>query len=75
MKRWAQLPPVQKNFYKEHPEVANMPPEKVAYIREQNNNITASRLFMTEPLAEVPVPNPVEEFEQCFSEYPDLLRK
>lgn len=52
-----------------------MPAHKVAYIREQNNNTMASRLFLEEPIDESPVPNPVETFEQCFADYPDLLRK
>lgn len=73
MKKWAMLPPVRKNFYKEHQEVTEMPAAKVAFIREKNNNITVDRLFMDQPLAEVPIPNPIERFEQCFSEYPDLM--
>lgn len=67
------MPPLKKNFYKEQPEVTNMAPEKVAAIREQNNNTTVDRLFLDEQQSEVPIPNPIEKFEQCFSEYPDLL--
>lgn len=69
------MPPIQKNFYREHAEVASMSAEKVNYIREQNNNITVSRVFSDEPLENVPIPNPVETFEQCFADYPDILRK
>lgn len=43
--------------------------------RESNNNITVSRAFPDKPLAEVPIPNPAMTFEQCFSEYPDLLNE
>lgn len=50
-----------------------MPPEKVAAIREQNNSTTADRLITDATVDSPPVPNPVETFEQCFSEYPDLL--
>lgn len=74
-RRWAQLPPLQKNFYQEDPDVANMSAEKVEAIRLQNNNITVSRLFTGEgEKAELdPIPNPIEKFEHCFSKYPDLM--
>lgn len=52
-----------------------MSEERVAYIREQNNNTTASRLFTDNQQTDASVPNPIEQFEQCFSEYPDLLGK
>lgn len=74
MKKWTQLPELRKNFYKEHPEVAKMSAERAAYIREQNNNTTVSRLFLDEPIENAPIPNPIESFEQCFADYPDLLR-
>lgn len=50
-----------------------MSAEKVAAIREENNSTTADRLITDESVAAPPVPNPVEKFEQCFSEYEDLL--
>lgn len=46
---------------------------EVAAYREANNNITVSRAFQDKPLADVPIPNPVMNFEHCFAEYPDLL--
>lgn len=75
-RRWAALPPLQKFFYEEHPEVTNMTPERVEEIRQQNNNITVSRLFLDENGANdaaAPIPNPIEKFEQCFAKYPDLM--
>lgn len=73
-KRWAQLPPLQKHFYEEHPDVANMSLEKVAAIRMQNNNITVDRVFLEEANENSsPIPNPIEKFEQCFAKYPDLM--
>lgn len=49
---------------------------KVAAIRKENNNITVDRLFLDEnannPEATA-IPNPIETFEQCFANYPDLL--
>lgn len=70
------MPPLQKNFYEEHEDVTNMTPEYVEEIRKQNNNITASRVFLDETgeTKDVdPVPNPIEKFEQCFGQYPDLM--
>lgn len=52
-----------------------MPAEKVAAIRLANNNTVVSRLLLEEienPHTG-PIPNPVETFEQCFSDYPDML--
>lgn len=74
-RKWAELPPLMKNFYKEDPAVTNMSPEKVATIREQNNSTTVDRLMTDEKAENLPVPNPIETFEQCFDEYPDLLGK
>lgn len=64
-----------KKFYKECPEVANMSPEKVAEIRSANNNTTVDRLFLEgkDNPNTGPIPNPIEKFEQCFADYPDLL--
>lgn len=47
----------------------------VAAFRLANNNISASRAFQDQPLANEPIPNPVETFEQCFSDYPDMLEE
>lgn len=41
--------------------------------RELQNNIQVSRAFKDQPLADVPIPNPVNKFEHCFSAYPDLM--
>lgn len=66
---------MQKNFYKECPEVANMPAEKVEAIRLANNNTVVDRLYLEEKENPHtgPIPNPVESFEQCFADYPDML--
>ncbi|CAD6994563.1 unnamed protein product [Ceratitis capitata] len=71
-KRWAKCPQLTKNFYNEDPEVANLREEEVARIREQNNNVTVSRVFKKDNVPE-DIPNPVWRFEQCFASYPDLL--
>lgn len=54
-----------------------MTAEKVAAIREANNNITVDRLFLDDETGgsknSEPIPNPVEAFSQCFAKYPDLM--
>lgn len=69
------LPELKKNFYSEHPDVTEMSPETVERIRTENNNTTVDRLITDENDTKEPIPNPVEKFEQCFSEYPDMLGK
>lgn len=55
--------------------------DKVAAIRLKNNNITVQRLFLDETTdsaqksGDNDIPNPVETFEQCFEEYPELMGK
>ncbi|XP_034665458.1 ATP-dependent RNA helicase DBP2 isoform X2 [Drosophila subobscura] len=72
--RWAKLPQLTKNFYREAPEVANLSDEEVQRIRAENNNTTVSLVFEPKEGEAVPtIPNPVWKFEQCFAEYPDLL--
>lgn len=45
----------------------------MAAFRAAQNNIQVSRAFPDAPLADVPIPNPVQHFEQCFAAYPDML--
>ncbi|KAH8385569.1 hypothetical protein KR200_000436 [Drosophila serrata] len=72
--RWAKLPPLTKNFYKEAPEVANLSESEIKRIRAENNNITVAHVFEPKEGETVePIPNPVWSFDQCFAEYPDLL--
>lgn len=58
-----------------------MPAEKVEAIRLKNNNTTVARIFLDENndsaqnSADNDIPNPVETFEQCFEEFPELLGK
>lgn len=75
MKKWETYPAVVKNFYQEDPKVASLSQIEANAFREANNNITVSRAFKDKPLADVPIPNPVQRFEQCFSQYPDLLNE
>ncbi|XP_032663911.1 probable ATP-dependent RNA helicase DDX43 [Odontomachus brunneus] len=74
--KWAKFPPIIKYFYKEDPAVANMSEKHVAQFRKNNNNIEVRHVFETENSAsKIKVPNPVENFEQAFKDYPDILRE
>ncbi|KAJ4428936.1 hypothetical protein ANN_25932 [Periplaneta americana] len=68
--RWSKCPPLLKDFYIEDPDVANMIPEEVERFRKANNNIVVSFVFEE---GERGIPNPVQTFEQCFSQYPEIL--
>ncbi|XP_031835118.1 putative ATP-dependent RNA helicase DDX43 [Nomia melanderi] len=75
--KWSKLAPVIKNFYKEHPEVANMTKEHVAHIRQINNNIEVRYMFdeQEKHAEKFDIPNPIETFEQAFDSYPDILEE
>lgn len=73
-RRWAQLPPLTKNFYLEDCEVTNLTTEDAQRIRKENNNITVARVFKEDGVPE-DIPNPIWKFEQCFAAYPDLLEE
>lgn len=66
--RWAVLPPIIKNFYKEDPAIANMSESRVAHIRKTNNNIEVRHVFENKGGSdqEMEIPNPIETFEQAF---------
>ncbi|XP_063702858.1 probable ATP-dependent RNA helicase DDX43 [Culicoides brevitarsis] len=73
--RWAKCPPLEKNFYKEHPDVKALSPEAVAEFRKNNMNIKVSRTFEENAKDSDPIPNPVLEFHHAFAEYPDLMEE
>ncbi|KAG7212864.1 hypothetical protein KM043_002217 [Ampulex compressa] len=75
--KWSKRPPIIKNFYKEDPAVTNMSMEYVAHIRKINNNIEVKYVFENEEdlLEDRTIPNPIETFEQAFSNYPDILNQ
>lgn len=72
--RWANLPPIIKDFYKEDPVVANMTPAEVTRWRLANNDIQVKRTFDDKPGLR-PIPNPVMTFEQAFQDYPEILEE
>ncbi|XP_054248846.1 probable ATP-dependent RNA helicase DDX43 [Indicator indicator] len=68
--KWAGLPPIEKNFYKESPRTASMSPEEVEVWRKENNNIVCDDLKEGEKRC---IPNPVCTFEDVFEHYPDIM--
>ncbi|NXE25358.1 DDX43 helicase, partial [Ardeotis kori] len=68
--KWADLPPIAKNFYKESSRTASMSQEEVELWRKENNNIICDDLKEGEKRC---IPNPVCKFEDVFEHYPDIL--
>ncbi|XP_010001808.1 PREDICTED: probable ATP-dependent RNA helicase DDX43 [Chaetura pelagica] len=68
--KWADLPPIEKNFYKESPSTASMSQEEVELWRKENNNIICDDLKEGEKRG---IPNPVCRFEDVFEHYPDIM--
>ncbi|NXT97753.1 DDX43 helicase, partial [Buphagus erythrorhynchus] len=68
--KWAGLPPIEKNFYKESSRTASMSQEEVELWRKENNNITCDDLKEGEKRC---IPNPVCKFEDIFEHYPDIM--
>ncbi|NXA71632.1 DDX43 helicase, partial [Thryothorus ludovicianus] len=68
--KWAGLPPIEKNFYKESSRTASMSQEEVEMWRKENNNITCDDLKEGEKRC---IPNPVCKFEDVFEHYPDIM--
>jgi len=70
--RWSKLPKLIKEFYEEHPKTKEMTDEQVAQFREENNNISVSKVF-EQDIPQSSMPKPVTKFEYAFEKYPDLL--
>ncbi|NWV30377.1 DDX43 helicase, partial [Origma solitaria] len=68
--KWAGLPPIEKNFYKESSRIASMSQEEVDLWRKENNNITCDDLKEGEKRC---IPSPVCKFEDAFEHYPDIM--
>ncbi|KAJ8676693.1 hypothetical protein QAD02_012480 [Eretmocerus hayati] len=75
--KWSQYPDIRKNFYVEDPAVANLSPEEVEHIRKENNEISVQLTFVSDKAHEAAegkmIPNPIQNFEQAFKNYPDVL--
>ncbi|XP_001952274.1 probable ATP-dependent RNA helicase DDX43 [Acyrthosiphon pisum] len=70
--RLAALPPIVKNFYKEHPEVTRMTDQEVEDFRMSKNNIMIKYI---EENNDKPIPKPVLKFSHAFEDYPDILEE
>ncbi|NXX74717.1 DDX43 helicase, partial [Urocolius indicus] len=68
--KWAGLPPIEKNFYKESSRTASMSQEEVEQWRKENNNIICDDLKEGEKRC---IPKPVCRFEDAFDDYPDIM--
>ncbi|CAM9959036.1 unnamed protein product [Bubo scandiacus] len=68
--KWTDLPPIEKNFYKESTRTASMSREEVELWRKENNNIICDDLKEGEKRC---IPNPVCKFEDVFEHYPDIM--
>ncbi|GAB1609143.1 probable ATP-dependent RNA helicase DDX43 isoform X1 [Argonauta hians] len=71
-KKFEGLPPVVKNFYKEHPDVANMSEMEVAEFRKVNNDIQIISLAVNNSDK---LPNPVRTFYEAFYGDDDILNQ
>ncbi|XP_069091788.1 probable ATP-dependent RNA helicase DDX43 isoform X1 [Pleurodeles waltl] len=68
--KWEDLPPIEKQFYKEAQTVASLTQEEVSKWRKENNNIICNDLHEGEKR---PIPNPVRTFEEAFQQYPEII--
>ncbi|XP_059621407.1 probable ATP-dependent RNA helicase DDX43 isoform X2 [Phlebotomus argentipes] len=70
------LPPLNKRFYKVHPEVASLTAEQVEEFRKSSNNIIVQRtLAKDDDDQNAAIPNPIMKFEHCFEDYPDIMEE
>ncbi|XP_066446585.1 probable ATP-dependent RNA helicase DDX43 [Eleutherodactylus coqui] len=68
--KWADVPPIQKAFYKEAQSVASMTEEEVKDWRNINNNIICNDLQEGQKR---PIPNPVRSFNDAFQPFPEVM--
>ncbi|XP_053142855.1 probable ATP-dependent RNA helicase DDX43 isoform X2 [Hemicordylus capensis] len=68
--KWADLPPIEKQFYRESPKIASMSQEEADKWRKENNNITCNDLKDGEKRH---IPNPICKFEDAFEYYCDVM--
>jgi len=68
----ASLPPIIKDFYKEHPEVTMMTDQEVEDFRMSKNNIMIK--YIDENNVK-PIPKPVLKFSHAFEDYPEILEE
>ncbi|XP_003789733.1 probable ATP-dependent RNA helicase DDX43 [Otolemur garnettii] len=69
-KKWADLPPIEKNFYKESTTTSSMTQVEVDSWRKENFNIVCDDLKEGEKR---PIPNPTCAFADAFQCYPEIM--
>ncbi|KAL7018138.1 hypothetical protein ACKWTF_010652 [Chironomus riparius] len=72
--RWAKCPQLIKDFYEEHPKTSQMSDEQVEQFREENNNISVSKVF-EQDIPTSSMPKPITNFEYAFEKFPDLMNE
>ncbi|XP_070459998.1 probable ATP-dependent RNA helicase DDX53 [Equus przewalskii] len=70
-RKWADLPPIKKNFYVESTATSSLSQVQVDAWRQENFNITCEDLKDGEKR---PIPNPTCKFEDAFEHYPEVLK-
>ncbi|KAG3271828.1 DEAD-box helicase 53 [Ictidomys tridecemlineatus] len=70
-RKWADLPPIKKDFYIESKETSLMSEAEVDNWRKENFNIICDDLKIAEKRI---IPNPTCKFKDAFQQYPELLR-
>jgi len=70
--KMAALPPIIKDFYKEHPEVTMMTDQEVEDFRMSKNNIMIK--YIDENNVK-PLPKPVLKFSHAFGDYPEIIEE
>ncbi|XP_048209647.1 probable ATP-dependent RNA helicase DDX43 [Perognathus longimembris pacificus] len=69
-KKWADLPPIKKNFYIESETTSSMSQVEIDTWRKENFNITCDDLKEGEKRR---IPNPTCKFEDAFQSYPEVM--
>ncbi|XP_020936232.1 DEAD box protein 53 [Sus scrofa] len=70
-RKWADLPPIHKNFYVETKATSSMSQVQVDIWRKENFNVMCNDLKDGEKR---PIPNPICKFEDAFGPYPELMK-
>ncbi|XP_012511785.1 PREDICTED: DEAD box protein 53 [Propithecus coquereli] len=70
-RKWADLPPIKKNFYIESKATSSMSKAQVENWRKENFNIMCDDLKDGEKRR---IPNPTCNFEDAFRDYPELMK-
>ncbi|CAH2248898.1 probable ATP-dependent RNA helicase DDX43 [Pelobates cultripes] len=68
--KWADVPQIKKNFYVESKKISTMSKDEVLKWRKENNNIMCTDLNENEQRS---IPNPVSDFEDAFSPFPEVM--